>query len=423
MEEDAKTEFKRMVTKESMKTVVAFSNTDGGSIYYGIDDDGSVAGVDDPDSESLKAVQLLADSVRPDIAATTEVNRVVLDGRDVIRVDVQEGPSKPYYLRDKGLRPEGVYVRRGPSSVQASDAMIVRMIKDGSSSFEATISMVQDLTFDEASKVFEAAGVEFGENQKRSLGFYEGELYTNLAYLVSDQCEPGIKLAAYSDRYKTEFIDRAEVHGSILVQANRALEFLNAYNPLRSKIDGLRRKDYRAYPESSLREVLINSVVHRDYSLNADTLVSVFKDGLTVSSYGGLRRGIGIDDIMEGISSPRNPKMAALFYRLGFIESFGTGIPHIMGDYRDALVKPSISLSTNVFKIELPVFEAMAADQKSVDAVMDLASRSDTFSRKDAEELLGISRSKAGEILGALVGEGKLEKIGEANATRYRRRA
>ena len=286
--------------------------------------------------------------------------------------------------------------------------------------FESFISAVLDLTFDTAAGIFADAKVEFGKNQMRTLGFFDGELYTNLAYLISDQCTTGIKLAAYSDEYKTEFLNRKEVCRSVLSQAQRSMEFLDAYNPLRSKIIGLRRIDYRAYPEASLRESLVNAIVHRDYSLNSDILVSVYEDNMTISSYGGLRKGLGIEDIMMGISSPRNPRLAHIFYRLGFIESYGTGIPRMMGEYRDALIKPTIETSTNVFKVKLPAMVHAAVDQQSVDAIMDLGRSRKSFTRPEAEKQTGESRSKTGAILSGMVEEGLLERIGNGKSVRYR---
>ena len=420
MKEDGKTEFKKQFTKESMKTVVAFSNTTGGTLYYGIDDDGSAVGIADLDATSLDIVHHLSDAIRPDDTAITDISRIVIDDKDIIKIDVQEGPSKPYYLRDKGLRSEGVYIRKGPSSIQAPDSLILSMIKDCSTSFESSISLNQELTFDTAAKIFAEADVEFGDNQMNTLGFYEGDLFTNLAYLISDQCTAGIKLAAYSDRYKTEFLNRSEVRGCILSQAKEAMKFIDVYNPLRSKIAGLRRTDYRAYPDTALREVLINAVVHRDYSLNADILVSIYGDCISVSSYGGLRKGLGVDDIMKGISSPRNPRLAQIFYRLGFIESYGTGIPRMMGSYRDALIKPSIELSTNIFKVNLPAIEPAAVDQASVDTIIDLGRSCESFTRMEAEDACGESRSKTGEILSDMVREGLLERMGNGRGVRYR---
>ena len=315
------------------------------------------------------------------------------------------------------MRPEGVYIRMGPSSIQASDAQILRMAKETGSPFESLISFQQDLTFNETEKIFAEAKIEFGRSQMASLGFFEKDLYTNLAFLFSDQCTAGIKLAAYSDRNKTGFLDRTEVCGSILTHAQKAMDFLKGYNPLRSQLVGLRRTDFRVYPENALREALINAAVHRDYSMNADTLVSVFGDGLSVTSYGGLIKGLGVDDLLLGMSSLR--KIASVFYRLGFIESYGTGIPRIMGAYRNALEKPSLEISTNVFKVNLPAIVPAVQEQLPVDAIIKLASTQGAFSRNDAEQATGFSKTKSYELLSAMVEEGLLEKIGEGRSVKY----
>ncbi len=420
MEEDIRTEFKRQLTKECMKSVVAFSNTVGGTMYIGVDDDGTSVGVDDVDSVSLKAVQLISDTIRPDVRMISNIDHINLDGKDIVAISVNEGTSKPYYLREKGMRPEGVYIRIGPSSVQASDAQILKMVRESQRPFESLKSFEQDLTFETAEKVFKSADVEFGRNQMASLGMLSEGCYTNLAFLLSDQCTAGMKLAAFSDRDKTGFLGRTEVRGSVLSQVEEAISFLDKYNPLRSRIVGIRRIDYKAYPEYALREALTNAVVHRDYSLDSDTLVSVYDDGMTISSYGGLRRGLGMDDLMMGVSSPRNPKLASIFYRLGLIEAYGTGIPRMIGEYNDALEKPYIELSTNVFRVELPIFSPAVAEQPAVDAILEFARSSDMFSRSDVEDILGVSRSKAGSILSSMVDEGLLKKLGEGKATRYR---
>jgi len=310
--------------------------------------------------------------------------------------------------------------RTGPSSVQASDAQILKMVRESSRPFESLKSFEQDLTFETAEKVFKSADVEFGRNQMASLGMLSEGCYTNLALLLSDQCTAGMKLAAFSDRDKAGFLGRTEVRGSVLSQVEEAISFLDKYNPLRSRIVGIRRIDYKAYPEYALREALTNAVVHRDYSLDSDTLVSVYDDGMAISSYGGLRRGLGMDDLMMGVSSPRNPKLASIFYRLGFIEAYGTGIPRMFGEYNDALEKPYIELSTNIFKVELPVFSPAVAEQPAVDSILKFAREHGTFSRSDVEGILCKSRSKAGSILSSMVDEGLLEKLGNGRATRYR---
>ncbi len=125
MMEDEHTEFKREYTPKMFKSVVAFLNTEGGSIYVGIDDSGDVVGVSNPDSQANSIVSGIADNIRPDSMMFVRLSNVSMDGNPVIRVDIAEGCEKPYYWKERGLKEGGVFIRRGPASIPASDPLIV----------------------------------------------------------------------------------------------------------------------------------------------------------------------------------------------------------------------------------------------------------------------------------------------------------
>ena len=126
MKEDSCTEFKEQYSKKLLKAAVAFANTEGGSIYLGIKDDGDVIGVADPDGDIRYVTQHILDSIRPDMATILNSSFIDVDSKTVIKFDISEGSSKPYYLREKGLRPEGVYVRAGAMNVPASEDLILK---------------------------------------------------------------------------------------------------------------------------------------------------------------------------------------------------------------------------------------------------------------------------------------------------------
>ncbi|MDO5862043.1 MAG: hypothetical protein Q4Q58_04550 [Thermoplasmata archaeon] len=269
--------------------------------------------------------------------------------------------------------------------------------------FEKHVSGNQDLTFETAERVFSDADIPLDEGMMATLGFRSGHLYTNLALLMSDQCPAGMKLSAYSDRSMTGFLGRAEVDGSVLTHVRDAMAFIDGYNPLRSRISGIRRTDFRAYPEAAVGKALTNAVVRRDYSMHADTLVSVLGDGVSVTSYGA--------------PMPRNQGLADVFRMLGFDVS---GIPGVMDGYEDALLKPWTSVSTNVLRIELPAVSPAVEEQEDVDAIMELARTRAWFSRADAETRIGYSKTKTVAILTGMVDEGLLNRIGRGRGTRYR---
>lgn len=118
--ENKTTEFKREYVDDIKKTVIAFANSAGGTLYIGVNDDGTVCGVDDVDGTMLRVTNAIRDAVRPDLTMFIECKSAVTDGKPIVCVIVQRGTARPYYLQGKGIRPEGVYVRQGAASVPAT---------------------------------------------------------------------------------------------------------------------------------------------------------------------------------------------------------------------------------------------------------------------------------------------------------------
>ena len=163
-----------------------------------------------------------------------------------------------------------------------------------------------------------------------------------------------IKCAIFNGTNKLEFQDRKEFTGSILKQVDDVFEFLNLFNKTSGKIVGLKRIDIRDYPYYSLRESLLNAVIHRSYYFDSSILVNLYDDKFEIVSMGGLVDGLNIEEIFKGISSSRNPNLANIFYRLGYVESYGTGIGRIMDSYENFDKKPFFDATENTFTIVLP---------------------------------------------------------------------
>ena len=149
-------EWKREYIDDIKYTVVAFANTEGGRLYIGVNDNGTALGVSDPDAAILRVTNLIRDIVRPDVTMFTDCAVEQMDGKPVVVVSVQRGTARPYYLHSKGVRPEGVCVRQGVSSVPASETAILNMIRETSGNcYEDARSLNQQLTFQTASAYFE----------------------------------------------------------------------------------------------------------------------------------------------------------------------------------------------------------------------------------------------------------------------------
>lgn len=266
MIEDKSTEFKRIFVDEIKKTVIAFANTNGGIIYIGIDDNGDIVGIDNVDDTILRVTNTMRDAIKPDITMFMDCICEKINNKDVIKIIVQTGTSKPYYLAKKGIRPEGVFVRQGASSVPATETAILKMIKETSGEcFEIARSINQDLHFKYLENIFKDKAISFNENNKKTLGLIgEDNTYTNLGLILSDECPYTIKIAVFEGNIKTIFKDRYEFNGSMIKQLEEAYNYIDRYNSTKAEFKGLNRIDIRDYPIEAIREALLNAVVHRD---------------------------------------------------------------------------------------------------------------------------------------------------------------
>ena len=437
--ENKTTEFKREYVEDIKNTIIAFANCDGGTLYIGVNDDGTACGVDNVDGTMLRVTNAIRDAVRPDVTMFVECNNDLMDEKPIVRVTVQRGTARPYYLHGKGIRPEGVYVRQGASTVPATDAAILNMIKETSGdSYEAARSLDQCLTFNKATDFFEKRKIEFGRTQMRTLHLIgDDDTYTNLAFLLSEQCTHMIKLAVFEGSKKSVFKDRRELSGSLLEQMEEAFNYIDRYNRTRAEFSGLDRLDMRDYPPEAIREALLNAIVHRDYSFSGATLISIFEDRIEFVTIGGLVKGITLDDVKLGISVLRNQHLANIFYRLRLIEAYGTGILKINECYDDYDVKPLIETTGNAFKITLPNTNFHAEEKKSsitlktsgstsvtkkeerISTVLDLCRNKGSIVRSDVEMALGVSQSTAILLLRELTDDGVLIKKGKTKNLRY----
>lgn len=436
--ENKTTEFKREYIDDIKNTIVAFANCDGGTLYIGVNDDGTVRGVDNIDDTMLRITNAVRNAVRPDITMFVECHNDVMDDKPIVYVTVQRGTARPYYLQGKGIRPEGVYVRQGASTVPATETAILNMIKETSGdSYETARSLNQHLTFNKAADFFKKRKVGFGKTQMRTLHLIgEDDMYTNLAFLLSDQCTHMIKLAVFEGSRKTIFKDRRELSGSLLEQSEEAFDYIDRYNRTRAEFAGLDRLDMRDYPPEAVREALLNAIVHRDYSFSSATLISIFEDRIEFVTVGGLVKGITLDDVKLGVSVLRNQHLANIFYRLRLIEAYGTGIFKINECYDDYTVKPMIETTNNAFKITLPNtnfhaeekdrdtpktngFTSATKKEERVNAVLKLCRSKGSVVRSDVEIALGVSQSTAILLLRELTDEGILIKKGKTKNLRY----
>ncbi len=295
-------------------------------------------------------------------------------------------------------------------------------LSDGDT-FENHRSLEQDLTFEALSAEFEARNIEFGEMQKQNLGILTADgLYTNLGLLVSDQCRHSIKVAVFQGTDKSVFRDRHEFGGSVFQQLKDAYKSIDFYNATKATFEELMRVDHRDYPTEAIREALLNAIIHRDYSFSGSIAINIYSDKMEIISLGGLVSGLSVEAIMMGASQSRNEKLAALFYRMKLIESYGIGIGKMMSAYGSYPVKPSFDTVQGAFRVTLPnvnVVTANAVANESHQQVLDYLAAHKTITRAQIEILLNVKMTRANSIIKEMLGLGLLSKVGHGKNTAY----
>lgn len=427
--ENENIEFKLQFTEDLYKEVIAFANTNGGVIHIGIDNSGNAVGVNDVDETYMRITNGIRDAITPDITMFVKYS---LQDNYVINISVAEGAYKPYYLKAKGLKPNGVFVRQGASSVPASPEQIRAMIKESDGDeFEKMRSMNQSLTFDYASAAFNHYGIEFSKEKYRVLGMVDesNELYTNLGLILSDQCAHTVKVAVFADETNTVFRDSKEFAGSVFKQLDDTFAYLNLCNKKMATFKGLERIEKADYPEEALREALLNALVHRDYSFSGSIIININDQKMEFISIGGLLPGLSPEDIRSGISQPRNKNLAEVFHRLHLIESYGTGIRRIYRMYEHCSVQPQIEITANTFKMILPNMN-VAAEVKTTKTSGKVTGQKQTLlnylevhgriSDAGIQELLGIKKTRAFVIVKQMCEEGLIAARGRGVNKEYR---
>lgn len=213
----------------------------------------------------------------------------------------------------------------------------------------------------------------------------------------------------------------------------RGIDFGRPQNKTRATFEKLLRIDTGDYPETAVREAFLNTLVRRDYSYSASSLISIYDDRIEFVSIGGLVQGMELEDLTLGVSVCRNPGLANVFYRLRLIEAYGTGMKKIMGAYTELEEKPQVMATNNAFKVILPNVNAVAVaagdgsgdvagyfePESSEEKVVAYIEGNSWISRKQVQELLEVGQTQAGRILKSMVDDGLIRRVGGGRTVRY----
>lgn len=414
MNESRTLEIKERVTNTFLKTVSAFANYGTGEILFGVKDDGVIVGLDDPEQAKLDIENRINDSIQPKPEYYFQVHQK----EKTISLIVEQGQEKPYLYKGKAYR------RSDTASVEVDPIELRRLLLEGSHrNFEELRSDDQNLTFRILeTKLQETLGVgKLTTDMLKTLNLYcDEDGYNNAAALLADKNNfPGIDIVKFGENLNV-MQERITVKGvSVLKQYDESITAYRRYY-VEEIIQGIQRTIKERIPENAFREAVANALVHRTWDVNADIHISMFYDRIEIVSIGGLPKGINKKEYLSGgISILRNPILASVFYRMHYIEAFGTGIQRIRLAYHDYIETPAFQITENSIRITLPVLESggkMTTDEKAVyNTLLDKSVLTST----EVAAKTGMKKDKTIRLLNSLLEKNLIVKTGRARGTRY----
>lgn len=416
--ENKNTELKENYTTNIYKTISAFSNQEGGSIFLGVNDQGEVVGVLDIIKLKLNIENTINDSFVP--RPNLEFKNEVVGNKSVLEIIVQKGNNPPYFYKSIS------YMRTDTSTVPMDSLTLSRYILSSENiGFDELDIRETNLTFDYlGNKLDKIIGLsEINESVLITLGLKKKNKYNKASLLLSDNnnlANSYIDIAKFKINNDI-FLDRVIFKDeSILKYYYNLLDLFEKYYPAISIVSVPTRVDKEQIPFVAFKEAILNAIIHRDYSINRGIQISMYDYKIEINSPGGLPEGINEEDYLTGgISIPRNKVLSSLFFRLGIIESFGTGIKRIIKEYNDSGEKPSFIIKDNYIKIILPVIGFEYNKLNNEEAILTYLKSHPFSPRSNIEKVLKIEKTTLLRKINELIERGIVKKQGIGPSVSY----
>ena len=407
-------EFKETITNTFLKTVSAFSNYNGGTILFGVDDDGKVKGLSDVKQACLDIENKINDSITPQPNYTLELQ----NNDHTIKLTIKSGLQKLYLYKSKAYR------RNDTATIEVDTLEFSRLVLDGKNiSFEELPCKDQELSFEILHrKLKENIQIQtFNQDTLKTLNLYNNiNGFNNAAGILADKNHfSGIDIVKFGENISIIQKRSTFENTSALDVYEKAIDVFRDYYQY-EVIQGADRKMIEKIPEAAFREAIANALIHRVWDVNSHVRVSMFDDKIEVVSPGGLPAGITAEEYLSGkLSVLRNRNLANVFYRLGFVEIFGTGITRIKQLYAESLVKPDFEVSENTIKIVLPVFETNANLTEDEKVIYKILSKIMLKPISEIAPYVPFGKSKTTQLLKTMGEKGVVAVEGKGKGTKY----
>lgn len=436
-EYDKKQAVEHKKVKSWLKSVSAFANSVGGTLIFGITDDDVIVGLEDIKADSEFVSQKIKERISPFPEVVMKLHKTE-DGKELLLVHVPSGVETPYYYTGDGMTE--AYIRIGNESVAADATELKRLVMRGrNSSYDSLMSTYnyEDFSFSKLRERYKSwTGNSMTEKSFESFGIRDsrGKL-TNAGALLADD-SPIRWSRLFCTRWngldksggQVDALDSAEYSGSLVILLNEGMSFVKRNMKTLWKKTKDSRIEMPDYCERSVFEALVNALIHRDYLINGSEVhVDMFDDRLVIYSPGGMPDGTQIQerDIEDVPSTRRNPVLADIFARLGYMERQGSGLGKICAAYENAAnyqpgMEPTFRSNRAEFTVKLPNLNFKASNDEALNEaltdtqrlLMDVLRNEPIITQKEIIEKTSLSRSTVQRIIKKLTELGYLERVG-----------
>lgn len=339
-QETETSELKRVLNDTLPKEIDAFLNSFDGNIYIGVEDDGTVIGVENLDDIQKRIADIITTQIFPNPQEYVTLGTQYVDGKNVVVISVRKGKSL-YYIKKYGGSAAGCFIRVGTSCRSMTEEQIeqryIATLSIPRKTMKEELSPRQDLTFNQFQALLTFKNVHYNKEtfeQNYNLRNSDDK-FNYIAFLVSDQNDTSIKVVRFNGVTKAEFLSRKEFdNGCIFKQMEDALEYsLNVLNIIQTNIVGKERVDTPYFNSEAFREAWFNAVCHNLWVEKVPPAIYGFDDRVEIISYGLLKDGMTKDEFFMGISNPVNEEFAKIFMQLHYMEQSGKGVPTVVAKY------------------------------------------------------------------------------------------
>ena len=423
--EDSRNEFKEILNDKLEKEIISFLNANGGNLYIGISDNGNVVGINENiDDMQLQIKDRIKNNILPATVGLYDIEVKEHDDKKYLHIIIASGNEKPYYVRKKGMTPEGCFIRIGSSCEPMSQKQIEELFsKRTRNSLKNIVSPTQNLTFSQLKIYYEEKKYKINDNFLNQLGLVMDDgKYNYLAYLLADNNDISIKVATYSGNDAYDLIENEEYGYCCLIKAAKnVINKFEQVNKTFTKITSEDRKEIKMFDNISVKEAITNAFVHTLWEREYPPKFEIFNDHISISSTGGLPLHVSKTDFLKGFSAPTHPELMRVFKDLELVEQLGTGIIRILKSYSkdvyefsDNFIRVNFKFRTSETLVNIPksVDNNIYSLSETQENILKLIRKNSRITQKEISDKLGINITTVARNLKDLKNKNIINRIG-----------